>query len=106
MSRIVEFVSFRLKEGVSMPDFLLVSDRLNAEFITRQRGYLGRKLIADGGLWADLVLWATLEDAQNAARIFAESAIAGEYMAYIDEASVDFHHFTIAKDYQPTGEGL
>ena len=48
MSNIVELVSFNLKKGVSIPDFLLVSDKFNRDFMSVQKGYISRKLLRKG----------------------------------------------------------
>ena len=66
MSNVVEFASFNLKEGVSVSDFLLVSDKFNICFLSTQRGYISRKLLLAGEMWADSVLWETIEDALEA----------------------------------------
>ena len=68
MSHIVELVSFNLKKDVSVPDFLLVSDKFNQDFMSGQKGYISRKLLVKGDTWTDLVLWESIEDAKNAAK--------------------------------------
>ena len=97
MSNAVEFVSFDLKAGVSIPDFLLASDKMNDEFLIMQKGYISRKLLRDDRRWADLVLWETLEDAQNAADAFGKSDVGGEYACLIE--NIDFHDFSEVKRY-------
>ena len=97
MSNVVEYASFKLKEGVSVPDFLLASDKMNDEFLSPRNGYIYRKLLVDGDMWVDLVLWETMDDAQNAANAFGENEVGREYISFID--MIDFHHFTIEKSY-------
>ena len=97
MPNIVEFVSFNLKKGVSVPDFLLVSEKMNHEFLAARKGYISRKLLVDGDVWADLGLWETMEDAQSAANAFGENDAGCEYMTLLDEESVVFHDFSIEK---------
>ena len=100
MSNIVELVSFNLKKGVSIPDFLLVSDKFNRDFMSVQKGYISRKLLRKGNTWTDLVLWESLEDAQNAARTIYESAAATEYIAFIEaEENDELLYFSVARSY-------
>lgn len=96
MSIAVEFVSFTLKEGTSIPAFLRASDIMNDVFLSLQKGYISRKLLVDGETWADLVLWETMDDAQNAAKS-AGDASAAEYFTFIE--NVNFHDFSIEKSY-------
>ena len=73
MSNIVELASFYLKKEVSLPDFFQVSDKFNNEFLSVQKGYISRKLLVNGEKWLDLVIWETMEDAQNAVKEFYNS---------------------------------
>jgi len=95
----IEFASFNLKNGVSLPDFLLASDKMNNEFLSAQKGYISRQLLVDGDTWADLVLWETIDDARHAAGICHDSAAAVEYFSYIE--CDYFHDFSIKKSYDP-----
>ena len=100
MSNIVELISFTLKKGVSVSDFLLVSDQFNQDFMAAQKGYISRKLLLNGNTWTDLVLWESLEDAQNAAKAIYESAIGAEYIAFIeDEENDELAYFSVEKNY-------
>ena len=83
MPNAVEFVSFNLRKGKSVSDFLLVSDKFNREFLSRQKGYLSRKLLVDGKKWADCVLWETVEDVQNAYKVASEDTVACEYVSFM-----------------------
>jgi hypothetical protein len=99
MPNAVEFVSFNLKKGASVPDFLLASEKMNSGFLFTRKGYISRKLLVDGEMWADWVLWETMEDALNAAKAFGEHDVDREYMSFIDEKSVDMRHFSVEKSY-------
>ena len=100
MSNIVELVSFTLKKGVSVSDFLLVSDQFNQDFMSAQKGYISRKLLLNNNTWTDMVLWESLEDAQNAAKAIYESAIGAEYIAFIeDEENDELVYFSVERSY-------
>ncbi len=102
MCNIVEFAPFCLKKEVSIPDFLLASDKFQSEFISLQKGYISRKLLVNGEAWTDLVVWETMEDAKNAAKMIYENAAAWEYIAFIDDeknSDEDIFYYSVEKSY-------
>lgn len=101
MVQAVEYVSFSLRKGVIQSDFILASDKMNQDFLSAQKGYVGRKLLNDGDTWADMVLWETMSDAQHAAEVCNENSAASEYFLYIE--NVDFHDFSIIKEFNRNG---
>ena len=88
MANAVEIATFNHKKGASVSEFLLVSDRFNRVFLTTQKGYISRKLLRDGEMWADSVLWETMEDAHRAYKNVDAAAAAGEYLSFMDEESI------------------
>ena len=99
MANVVEFVSFSLKKGVSTPDFLLASDKFNSVFLSTQKGYISRKLLLGNDVWADSVLWETMEDALKACKAADESAVACEYFSFMDEESIRLLHLEVERSY-------
>lgn len=99
MPNVVEFASFNLKKGASVSDFLLVSDKFNSVFLSAQKGYISRKLLLSGELWADSVLWETMEDALKAFNTANEDAVACEYMSFMDDESVTVLHLPVVRNY-------
>ena len=99
MSRVVEFASFSLKEGASVSDFLLVSDKFNSAFLSTQKGYISRKLLLRGEMWADSVLWETMEDALEAFNHAAGNAAACEYISFMDKESIKVLHLSVERIY-------
>ena len=65
MANIIGMVSFTLKKGVSESDFLLVHEKYNREFVSKQNGYITHKLLVNGDKWTDLVIWESMDDTQN-----------------------------------------
>jgi hypothetical protein len=46
--------SYKLKEGVSVPDFILAADKFHEVFVSKQKGVICCKLLeGDDGMWAD-----------------------------------------------------
>ncbi len=99
MPNVVEFVSFNLKEGVSISDFLVMSDKFNSVFLSIQKGYISRKLLHNDNVWADAVLWETMEDVLKAYDIANENAVACEYVALLDEETIKVHLLPIERSY-------
>ena len=97
MPNVVEFVTFTLKNGVAVSDFLLASDKCNSGFLSAQNGYIARKLIVKDEVWADWVLWATMEDAQAAMNAENENDAAQEYFSFIENC--DMRHFSVERSY-------
>ena len=99
MANAVEFASFNLKKGASVSEFLLVSDRFNSVFLTTQKGYISRKLLRDGEMWADSVLWETMEDVHRAYKNVNEDAAACEYLSFMDKESIKVLLLPVEKIY-------
>ena len=97
MPNAVTFASWKLKEGVSVQKFLLAAEKMHNEYASRVKGHISQKLLVDGDVWAELIVWETMEDAQNAGN--DESNIyLREYFSYIDVESITYHrHFSIEK---------
>lgn len=102
MNTAVEFVAFKLKKDVSEAEFSPVSDTFNREFLARQKGYISRKLLLNGDMWADLVLWETEADHLNAMEASKEDPFAAKYMSMINfSAKGSFYRlFSVEKTYE------
>lgn len=101
MPNSIEFVSFKLKKGVAVPEFHLISDKFNSDFLSKQKGYISRKLLTKGEMWADLVVWETEEDFQNAMKASKEDVVAAEYLSHLNLSAKGsfFHLFCVEKNY-------
>lgn len=62
---IISFHSYKLNKGVSEADFLLAAEKMNNEFISKQKGWISSKNLCDGKTWADFVIFETQEDLDN-----------------------------------------
>lgn len=101
MPHAVMFISFRLVKGASEADFLLASEKLHREFMSKQKGYISWKQLADGDTWADLLTWETVEDAKNAGEASCANALAHEFFSFLEQESIQTHLFSVKKDYSP-----
>ena len=99
MPNAVELITFSLVKGASVPDFLLAAEKVHSEFMSKQKGFISWKTLADGENWADLLMWETMEDAKNATEASGMNPCAQEFCSFIDEKSVKFQLFSVEKSY-------
>ena len=99
MSNAVMFISFSLVKGASVPDFLIASEKVHSEFMSKQKGCISWKQLLEGEMWADLLTWETMADAQNAMEASGANAFVQEFCTFIDQESVKHHLFSIEKSY-------
>lgn len=101
MSKAVFYCSFNLKEGASIPDFLLAAEALNNGYISKQKGYISWQQLVDGDSWADFITFESMEDVK---KFEAESGIAEElaekFYSFIELDSCKLHYFAIEKSYE------
>ena len=99
MSNAVMFISYKLAKDVSAQDFLLASEKVNGDFMSKQKGYISWKVLVDGDMWADLLTWETKEDAQNAMAAGGANANNQKFFALLDPESVKMQIFSVEKSY-------
>ena len=100
MSHAIYFVSFKLKKGASVPDFLLAAETLNNEFMSKQKGYVSWKQVVDGETWADLITFETLEDLTDFKKLSGSpNELALKFYSFINLNSCKEHHFTVERSY-------
>jgi len=101
MSNAVYYVSYKLKKGASIPDFLLAAEKLNNEHISKQKGYISWQQLVDDNTWADLITFETMEDLNN----FIEASSnpnesAKEFYSFMNLLSCKQHIFSVEKNYR------
>lgn len=102
MSNAVYYVSYKLKKGASIPDFLQAAEKLNNEFISKQKGYISWKQLVDGDTWADVCTFETMDDLNNFKKVSENpSELSLHFYSFINfGASGGKHHvFTVVKSY-------
>jgi hypothetical protein len=102
MSNAVLYISFKLRSGASVEDFLLAAEKLNNEYISKQKGFISWKQVRDGKTWADIITFETMEDLNN----FKEASrtpneFSKKFFSYLTRNPFAFkmHAFTIEKSY-------
>jgi len=65
MSNAIYYVSYPLKKGASVSDFLLAAQKLNDEHISKQKGFISWQQLVAGDTWADMITFETMDDLKN-----------------------------------------
>ncbi|MDR0767272.1 MAG: hypothetical protein LBE57_02320 [Methanosarcinales archaeon] len=99
MSNAVLFISFNLVKGVSVPDFLQASEKLNNEYMSKQKGYISWKQLLEGDMWVDLLTFETIEDAKRIEESSDPNPLAEKFYSFIDLESCKVHLFTVERSY-------
>lgn len=99
MSNAVFFVSFKLKKGASVPDFLLAAETLKNEYMSKQSGYIAWQQLVDGETWADIITFETMEDAKKVAQASEINEFAAKFYAFINMNSCKSHLFSVERSY-------
>ncbi|MDP1702440.1 MAG: antibiotic biosynthesis monooxygenase [Aestuariivirga sp.] len=96
MKNALEIVTYKIKDGVKVPDFLRASAELEEGFAKKQEGFIGRTFArSEGNEWVDVIRWQTMADAEAASKAAMESAACAPMFGMIDEPSVKMMHFEI-----------
>jgi len=100
MSKSIFYCAYKLKKGTSVADFLSTSEKLNNEYISKQKGYISWEQWNDGDTWADILLFETMEDVKA---FEANSENAGElamnFYSFINLPSCKVHYYSVERAY-------
>ena len=99
MSNAVYYVSYNLKKGASVSDFLLASEKLNDEYMSKQKGYISWKQLLDGEMWVDLLTFETMEDAKRVSNPSGANDLATKFYSFINLNSCKVHLFSVERSY-------
>ncbi len=90
----IEIVRFRLASDRSVDEFLVTNERYQHDFVYQQKG-LVRRTVARGadGTWMSLTLWRSMGHAERARSAAEASAVAREFIDFIDAASTTTEYF-------------
>ena len=99
MANAVYCVSYKLKKGASVPDFLLAAEKLNNEQISKQKGYISwKQLVDDKNTWADLITFETMDDLNSFKEVSKKpTELAKKFYSFmsLNPLSTKIHLFSI-----------
>lgn len=99
MQKVAFFNSYKLKKGVSIPDFLVSVEELVNGYISKQKGYISFDLLADGDTWADSTTFETMTDAKRFAEASCPNDLAEKFYALINLSTCKSHFYTTEKSF-------
>jgi len=104
MPNAVYYVSYKLRRGASVPDFLLASEKLNDGHISKQKGYISWKQLYDKkkNRWADVCAFETMDDLNNFLEVSKNPGeLALKFYSFMKRNPFHFrtHFFTVEKSY-------
>jgi len=101
MANAIYYVAYKLKKDASVPDFLRAAEKLNNEFISKQRGYVSWQQVVDGDTWADICTFETMEDLENFKVVSKNpSDLAKEFYSFMNLFGCKTHIFSVERNYE------
>jgi hypothetical protein len=102
---VIEWAPFTLVEGIDEEKLLQASQALQTDFLSKQKGFLGRELLkGKGNDWVDLVYWENREAAEQASQNAANSPVCYAYFQLMGadhaEPGAGVMHFEQVKTYK------
>jgi len=95
----VWFISYKLKEGASVEEFLAASEKCNNEVLSKQKGFISWDVLRDGDTWVDFVTWETLEDAKKGETAGGGNPAANDFYSFIDFKSLKQQIYSLEASY-------
>ena len=101
MAKSVFYCEYKLKKNAVVADFLTASEKLNNEYISKQKGYISWEQWNNGDVWVDVIAFETMEDAKG----FEEKSnanpneLAMAFYSFINLMSCEVRYYAIEKNY-------
>lgn len=90
--RVMETVTFKLKDGVTREQFADAAASLNA-FVRAQSGFIARRLsCTQDGEWIDQIEWSDMASAKSAAAAIGTVESNRTFLSAIDGPTVQMRH--------------
>ena len=94
LPNVVTFVTYKLKKGMPVSDFLFATDKAGSKLSFNDSLAISWKLLVDGDIWADMIYWESMDGPQKASASENLNSDIKEYLSFIDD--VPFHgHFSV-----------
>ena len=100
MNEVIMLITFKLKKGASVEEFLIASENLNNGYMSQQKGFVSWKQLHDGELWVDFLTFKTMEDAQAIEKDSNPNDLALKFYSFINCNSCKVQYFTVEKSYE------
>lgn len=88
-AKVIEVVTFKLSGGVTAAQFRLVDQEVEAQYVSRQPGFVSRESAAgEHGEWLVIVHWRSAADANSSMASFETAPAAAKFMSSIDASTM------------------
>ena len=101
MPKSMFYCEYKLKKNTIVSDFLAASEKLNNEYISKQKGYISWEQWNDGDVWVDVIAFDSIEDAKG----FEEKSNANpndfamNFYSFINLMSCKVRYYNIERTY-------
>ncbi|MDR2148677.1 MAG: hypothetical protein LBE91_19725 [Tannerella sp.] len=85
-----------MKEGKSEQDFLRVAEKFSNDTGLKTKGFVSWTLLRDGEMWADILVYESMDDFKNATGSIHKNPLVRELGSFFDISSITEHRFTVA----------
>ncbi|MDL2324489.1 hypothetical protein LJC61_04995 [Ruminococcaceae bacterium OttesenSCG-928-A16] len=99
MASAVWFISYKLKKGALVEDFLLASKKCCDEVLAKQKGFISWEVLRNGDTWVDLVKWETEQDAKNGDTAGAKNPASREFYSFINMNTCQLQLYSVEKSH-------
>ena len=100
MEKVAFLNIYKLRKGVSIPEFKKSVEVLNNEYISKLKGYISFELMNDGDTWADKTVFESLEDAEAFAKSCEPNELAEKFYSFLNLSTCRSNMFKIEDSYK------
>jgi len=94
---VVEIVTIKLNQGVSVEEFALVDKAVEDEHVSKQPGFISRTTAQRDGKWLVIVHWESAKAAQDSMDTFAKAPAASKFISMIDASSMTMTRYNLVR---------
>ena len=100
MANVVSYNSYKLQKGASAQDFLLATEVLIKEFVSKQKGFISFKHLFDGETWADFLVFESMYDLNAFVLLCEKNELTRKHFSTFGESgTLKSHTFTIKQSF-------
>jgi len=100
MKKVTIVISYKLKKGTDIEEFLAASEKLNDEYMSKQKGYISWRQLNEKDTWVDALTFESMEDAKRIEENDNPCELALKFYSYINLPSCRMNYYTIEKEYK------
>jgi len=95
----VWFISYKLKKGASVPEFLAAQEQCSNEVLSKKPGFVSWQVLNKGDTWVDFVTWESMDDAVAAEKGDSKHPAAAKFYSFLDFKSMKMQAYSVERTY-------